>query len=226
MRAQICFFLLLLSGSSAWAQETGNEWRYLASRQEAQAVLAEKAQSPAYNKAGMVGKREFMTALFHFEYDRWRHGLEAQLRDILGSAQLPAGFSQQGRLNLDLCCYRHTSSIDGLRFEDKEGSAIILTTHNLLRHWLGVNKTYVPATPDPAADPDFYQWTGASEGSVLKVRDLPNGALLVSGGPRSDTRWIAMTVRRTWRYAIVFMLARTSDPAAEAASLAELLTRP
>ena len=42
---RILSLLALLIVAPAWAQTTQNEWRYLAARQEAQAVLAEKAEA-------------------------------------------------------------------------------------------------------------------------------------------------------------------------------------
>ena len=214
---RILFLLVLLFAAPAWAQ-TGNEWRYLASRQEAQAVLAEKARAPGYTRPRVPGERTVMTALFHAEYDQWRRGLEAQLRTIIGPVTIPAGYPREGRLNIDLCCYQRTEAVDGLRFEDRPGDVIVVTTKDLLRHWRLAHRDFKAATDDPTADPNFYQWTGVSEGAVRKLRDLGDGVFL------ADPDWIAMTRIHDQRVAILFVRARTNSPEAEAKTLSELLT--
>lgn len=210
--------LFLLVSLPAWAQ-TPDEWRYLYSRQEAEAVLGEKAQSPRYNRMGALGQREYMTAEFHAEYAQWQRGLEEQLRVLVGPVALPADFARAGTLNLDLCCYRRGHMLDGLSFL-KNDEAIVVTTRGLLAHWL-------KSGPDPKPgidDPSFYQWTGASDWSVLKARDLDGGAILASGGPESDFHWIALTATKGEQVIIAFVRAQTNDPAKEATTLKALLT--
>ena len=128
-------------------------------------------------------------------------------------------YARAGVLNPDICCYRRAGMLDGLRFVRKGDEAIVVTTGALLRHWLKATPDFKPATANPTDDPSFYQWTGTSDWSVLKSRGLGNGAFLASGGPESDPHWIALTVTKRERVYIVFVRARTADPAAKARAL-------
>lgn len=66
MRLPLLMTMLVLA-APAMAQ-TPQEWRYLASRVEARAVLSEKAPLPRYNRMdGVISQPQYMTAAFHTE---------------------------------------------------------------------------------------------------------------------------------------------------------------
>lgn len=218
MRTILCLLLAFVA-VSAEAQTTA-EWRYIALRRDAQIVLSQKSQLPRYNRAGALGKPEYMTDAFHHEYKLWRHRLETELRQIIGPVHLPEGFSKRGTLNLDICCYRRVEAPDGLRFENTSGDSIVVTTQNLLKLWLVHTKVYKPPAGGMKDDPNFYRWTGASDWPVLKERELPDGAFLASGTPESDTHWLALTVTAEDKVMIAFVHAKTDDFVREAAALA------
>ena len=214
-------FLLAMCAMPAWAQTA--EEGYFNARNEASAELKQMAQDPQYNPSKDLGKPELFTPAFRKEYDRRRRDVEALMRDVLGPLAPLPGFARAGVLNPALCCYGRFGALDGLSFEGKGGNRVIVSTKDLVEHWLNESTDFWPIDKKPSSDlsilfttPTFYLWARASDWPVEKLVDLPIGltdnasaigAFLASAQPGAN--WIALSVAKGSKVYVSFFQAKT-----------------
>jgi hypothetical protein len=147
VRRILAVLVVLLVAPCAWAQSPAVD-EYFAAFDQGEAALAQKYGPCANPKPGI--KMEDYDA----EAERLNHDLDPLMRLVVGRVSLPRPFFGEGTLNPGLGCGLGMDALDGIRFWTGGGdnwSGMLVTTTDLLRHWLKKNE---PDRPQLQADPD------------------------------------------------------------------------
>src|SRR5205814_8396228 len=143
----LALVVVLLLAAIAWAQSPAVDG-YFAAVDRGEAALTQKFGPCANPNPGV--KMEDYDA----DAERLNRGLDPLLRLVVGRVSLPRPFFGEGALNPGLGCGLGMDALDGIRFWTGSGdnwSSLLVTTTDLLRHWLKKNE---PDRPQLQADPD------------------------------------------------------------------------
>ncbi|MCX7362762.1 MAG: hypothetical protein NTV97_13010 [Alphaproteobacteria bacterium] len=219
----ILTLLLLLAAQPAWALSP-EEQAYLAARDQLRAALVQQSQNDEHNKAQTIGRPEYYSSRFRADYDRAHRTLLTQLQGLIGRV----GPGRRGALSVALCCWGPVGALDGLAFAQADGGRVIVTTLGLLEQWRRERHDLRTVSSDLGSEPNFYQWSGASDWPVRKHAVLPlrlpaaassAAAFLASGGPGAEPVWIAAFLIKSDKVHVAFVNARKKDVPREAQTL-------